>query len=236
MPRGRRMMRDGRNPYGAKGGYIRDRGDYAGRNSDYARSQRGGRRSDYGYSNIEHSRRYSGYQPDRRGSMGSRDMMDGHYSRGGREYMPVEAMGVFNGYYGMDRAQDDYGEDYNDDYEDDYAYDMGDYGETLTEDEIKEWKKKLLNEVEEKDKKFFSKETIKQKAKGLNVNFKEYTEDEFLLTALMMYTDYSISLRRVVGENMDIYLRLAKDWLEDDDVAVRGSEKLCVYYDCIVNG
>ena len=35
---------------------------------------------------------------------------------------------------------------------------------------------------------------------------------------------------------MDIYLRLAKDWLEDDDVSVKGGEKLAVYHDCIVEG
>ena len=61
----------------------------------------------------------------------------------------------------------------------------------------------------------------------------KFTEDELCLTTLMMLTDYKNTLGTA---NMDIYIRLAKDWLEDKDVAVKGGEKLAVYHDCIVEG
>lgn len=35
---------------------------------------------------------------------------------------------------------------------------------------------------------------------------------------------------------MDIYLKLAKDFFEDPDTAVRYGEKLAAYYDYIVEG
>ena len=79
-------------------------------------------------------------------------------------------------------------------------------------------------------------DTLKQnslKAQEMGIKFDKFNQEEFYLTALMMYTDYCKTLGTA---NMDIYLRLAKDWLEDDDVSVKGGEKLAVYHDCIVEG
>ena len=61
---------------------------------------------------------------------------------------------------------------------------------------------------------------------------KDFGEKELEVATLMVYTDY----KRTIGKNPDMAIRLAYDWLTDDDVAVKGAEKLAVYYDCIVEG
>jgi hypothetical protein len=61
---------------------------------------------------------------------------------------------------------------------------------------------------------------------------KDFGEKEFEVAVLMVYTDY----KRTIGKNVDMAIRLAYDWLVDEDVAVKGAEKLAVYYDCIVEG
>ena len=67
----------------------------------------------------------------------------------------------------------------------------------------------------------------------MGVSMDKFNEDELLLTALMMYTDYCKTLGTA---NIDNYIRLAKDWLTDKDVAITGGDKLAVYHDCIVEG
>lgn len=160
----------------------------------------------------------------------NRNYYDGHYPMSkGSTYYPIEAMGTFNGYWGT--PEQDYARGRN---RRDYYYDYaGDYGENLGKEELEHWNKKLMKEVEDKDKQFFSKENIMRKAQEMGIKFDKFNQEEFYVTALMMYTDYCKTLGTA---NMDIYLRLAKDWLEDDDVAVKGGEKLAVYHDCIVEG
>ena len=282
MPRGRRMMdymmmRDGRNPYGSRGGYVvssrrgrRDRAMSGDRSMDYAYDRRDYRGGDYEYDSRRGDRSYS-EQDMARGrrdyeSMGQSDMARGDYgdmrgrsdyagdmhrSERGGNFHPVEAMGYFTGCYGggEDMARSGRGRDYADynydmrgrgrDYGD-YGYDMRgrDYGydyaggENLEEEELEHWKKKLMKELDDKDKQFFSKEYLKEKAKQMGRPFDKVSEQEFEVATLMVYTDYCTTLGT---SNMDLYLRLAKDWLEDDDVAVKGGEKLAVYYDSVVD-
>ena len=229
-----------------RGDYAGDmRGDYEGgdmRGRDYgedmARGGRGRGRSDYG-------------------DYG----MDGHYpqGQGGSTYYPIQAMGTFEGYYGMPEQSDygmdgrgmnyrrygggsrmDYGydirgrsrgRDYGYDYCD-YGDDYGDYGETLSDKELEEWNKKLLGQLDEREKQMFSKDAIMQKIKQTNKPMEGFGEKELYTTMLMLLTDYKMTL----PANPDTYLRLAYDWLSDKDVAVKGAEKLAVYYDCIVEG
>jgi hypothetical protein len=202
-----------------------NRGYYRGGDYEY-----GSGMVDRAYSQQDYARGGRDYEYDRQSRMdyGYDMRRDMHY--GGRQgnFQPVEAMGYFTGYYGggQDMARGgryDYGYGY------DYA---GDYGETLSHKEIEEWKKKLMEEVEDKDKQFFNKETFTQRAKQMGIQMGDkFTEEELCLTTLMMYTDYKKTLGTA---NMDIYIRLAKDWLEDKDVSVKGGEKLAVYYDNIV--
>lgn len=238
----RRSMRyDGRNPYGSRGGYVtsrrsgRGRRDRAMRGGDYAENQM----SNYDMGGMDYNydmqRNDYGY--------------DGHYGtkQGGQTYYPIEAMGTFNGYYGMPeqdyarggRGRQDYGYDMRGyygrggrDYGYDYGYDYGDYGETLTEEELEKWCKKLKSQLDEREKQMFSKEMISQKAKSMGKTMEGFGEKELEVTTLMVYTDF----KNTIGSNPDLAIKMAFDWLNDKDVAVKGAEKLAVYYDCIVEG
>lgn len=266
MPRGRMMdMRNPYGSEGGYVVSSRRRGrrDRAmSRGMDYAYDRRDYRGGDYEYNSRRGDRAYSeqDYERGRRDyeSMGQSDMARGDYGdmrgrgrdygdyeedmargRRGRDghypmvqgYMPIEAMGRFTGYYGM--GEDDYARGRNYDYGYDYA---GDYGERLTEAELEEWKKKLLKEVDEKDKQFFTKERISQKAKQMNVEMKDFSEDELVVATAMVYTDYCKTAKKYIGSNMDFYIEIARDWLNDKDSELKGGEKLAVYHDCIIMG
>jgi hypothetical protein len=191
--------------------------------------------------------------PNRMGGMAHGDYgYDGHYgSHGGRTggYEPVEFMGYCTGYagekqdygyrnYDMRGRGRDYGYPMYDmrggrDYGYDYGYDdYGDYGETLSEKELDHWCEKLKKQLDDQEKQMFSKEMISQKAKSMGMQMKDFGEKELEVATLMVYTDY----KRTIGKNPDMAIRLAYDWLTDDDVAVKGAEKLAVYYFCIVEG
>ena len=272
------MRRDGRNPYGSRGGYVvssrRGRRDRAG--EDYARqyatrndyAEYDTRRGDRAYNEQDMARNRRDYEHAGQSDMGYDDIdmrrrrntrgqymsdrayendMDGHYLMGqGSTYYPIEAMGRFTGYWGEPEGdyarggRRDYG-DYNYDYDMrgryDYGYDYaGDYGEKLTKEELEEWKKKLLKEVDENEKQFFTKERISQKAKQMGVEMKDYNEEELVVATAMVYTDYSKTAKKYIGNNMDFFIEMGRDWLEDKDSAVKGGEKLAIYYDCIVSG
>lgn len=167
---------------------------------------------------------YRGGQMSGRGDYG--DMHHGNMGRGG--YEPVEFMGYCSGYYG---APQDYGR--GRDYGYDYGYrDYGDYGETLSDEELKKWEHKLMSQLDEREKQMFHKDTIMQKAKQMGKQMEGFGEKELYVATLMVYTDYKQS----IGQNPDLAVKLAYDWLSDKDVKVRGAEKLCVYYDEIVMG
>ena len=245
---------DGRNPYGSRGGYVPphrprrgDRGmDMRGADyGDYARGGRGrtrggrGARGDY---RSDEPRRYDmashpyGYGVPQSGDVRYQDMrggemrrdyaMDGHHAgRGG--YEPVEFMGYCSGYYGSpDRG------DYRDERDYGYYQDYGDYGETLSDEEIERWAHKLMSQLDEREKQMFNKDSIVQKAKQMGKQMDGFGEKEMWVATLMVYTDY----KQTIGQNPDMAVKLAYDWLADKDVAVKGAEKLAVYYDCIVEG
>lgn len=219
-----------------------DYGEY-----DMARGGRGGSRGRQG-GRSQGGRDYAenqGYNMDMRGDYRPYPMgdmargyeragqgygYDGHHYPQGQMggYQPIEAMGYFNGYYGTpeDYARGGRGRDYG--YEDDY----GDYGETLSEEELDKWCKKLKGQLDEREKQMFSKEMISQKVKSMGKQMEGFGEKELEVATLMVYTDY----KQTIGQNPDLAIKLAYDWLTDKDVAVKGAEKLAVYYDEIVMG
>ena len=175
---------------------------------------------------------------DYRGGDYSRGQMmgDGHHypeQMGGQTYYPIEAMGRFNGYWGM--PQGDYG--YPDmrgrrDYGYDYGYDYGDYGETLSEKELEHWNKKLMSQLDEREKQMLSKEAVIQRAKSMGAKMEEFGENELYTTCLMIFSDY----KRSIGANLDLTIKLALDWLNDQDSAVKGAAKLAIYHDEVIMG
>lgn len=211
------------------------------------RSRRMDRGMDYGYVDMrggDYARNEMSnmdmrgdYRGNRMGDMARRDYgYDGHHypMRGGRAggYEPVEFMGYCTGYAG---EKQDYGYRNYDMRGRDYGYpydDYGDYGETLSEKELDHWCEKLKKQLDDQEKQMFHKDMISQKAKSMGMQMKDFGEKELEVATLMVYTDY----KRTIGKNPDMAIRLAYDWLTDEDVAVKGAEKLAVYYDCIVEG
>jgi hypothetical protein len=172
---------------------------------------------------------------------GGQMMGDGHYMHGRQSgYEPVEFMGYCQGYAGSPEHGDygrrgDYGYDMRGrrDYGYDYGYDYGgDYGQTLSEKELDEWCHKLKSKLDDREKQMFSKEMITQKAKQMGKEMKDFGEKELEVVTLMLLDDY----KRTLGVNVDVMIKLAFDWLNDEDAKVRGAQKLAVYYDEIVMG
>ena len=216
--------------------------DYA-RREQYMGQGHGGGRNDYGsgmpYAGVPDFYEQNGQGYDMAGGRGRRDMgsyqgMDGHHlpmQGQGMTYYPIEAMGTFNGYYGMN--QHDFGRGQGNQYsQGGRRRDYNDYGESLSEPELESWCKKLKEQLDDREKQMFSKEAIMQRAKQTGRPMEGFGAKELEVATLMIYTDYKQS----IGQNIDLAVRLAFDWLTDKDVAVKGAEKLAVYYDCIVEG
>ena len=214
-----RRMRDRGMDYGHYG--IRS-GEHYPMESDYQHSQYNDERSRRDYESSRQSHMDYGHSP----------------MREGKTYYPIEAMGTFNGYwgtpeqdYGRMRGRRDYGYDMGYDYRGrDYGYDYG--SEMLDDKELEHWAKKLEKDVDEQYRHLFSKDNIKMRAEQMGIKFDKFSLEEYMVTILMMFTDYHKSLGT---SNMDIYYKLAKDWLCDEDVAVQYGEKLASYYDNIVD-
>ena len=238
-----RSNTDGRNPYGSKGGYVvssrgRGRGrdynmgeDYArnGRmmsgnrdramqgndyayNRDYAEYNRG--QSNRDYAEYDMGRNSMGYEQSRQYDRDYGYEEDGHY---GRTYYPIEAMGTFNGYYGMG--------------EEDYAdYNYMDGNTKLSSKDIKKWEKELENADGTKGKKWDA-DQIRQVAQQHGIRFEEYSPELLTAVANSLYSDYC----KVLGADMVLYVKLAKAFLEDDDFEGTPEEKAMLYYKCIVS-
>lgn len=141
--------------------------------------------------------------------------------------------------YDMDYARGRRMRDYNYDDSDydyrsmrrDYGYDMGyDYGN----EDMKEYMedvKMITQRLKSKDRFSMPKEEVIKKAREMNVQFKEYTEDEFYLVYLMQVSDYP-----QMFNDPHSYIAMAKAWLEDSDVKRKNSDKLCAYLYSIILG
>jgi hypothetical protein len=221
-----RRGRDGRNPYGSRGGYVDSRSDYRGRDRADMRGRNDMRygndyrdRNDYAeYDSRQDYRDYaehdiqSDYRDYEQHGQYNRDYED---MRSGRSnYRPIEAMGYFNGYYDMG------GQDY---------YSGRDGHNKLSKKDIKKWEKSLENADGTKGKKY-DVEQIEKVAQQNGVRFNEYSPELFTMVVNMMYSDYC----KVLGSDMMIYVRLAKAFLEDDDFDGEPEEKVMLYYKCIV--
>lgn len=162
-------MRDGRNPYGSKGGYVvSDK-----RNRDY------GRMGDYSRS-PEYARQYNNFSNSRPDYAMDRDYGERDYDRS-RDYgSDVRRVGNFeyDTYYGD-------GRDYN--MGRDYA--SGEY--KLSTRELKEWARDLLDEVKPEHRQSFEKENFERKAREMGIEPREYSMEELYLVTLMMETDYA---------------------------------------------
>lgn len=179
------------------------------RRRDYLRDRasrrgRGNRGRDRGYYPMDD---YD-YSPERNYERSSRR---GQYRRRDEGYnMEYEQPREYDRNYDYDMRRDyRRGRDYaDDDYEEEY------------EEDLQDWIQKL----KKKDRFGMSLEQVMQKAKEMKVEFKDYDENEFYAIYLMQVSDYPS-----ISNDPRMYIGMAKQWLEDDDVSVDPSEKVCKY-------
>ena len=185
---------------------------------------------------------------DRRGRDYERHDYEGRDYRGHMEYRgEIEHDGRREVYdsvrHGADRRE--YGEKYNDDHRRDYRKDYKedeshrDYGEEkemrLARSDMKRWKSALKNgdgTVGE----HFTADQMHEVSRQIGADFDEYDEADLCMTANMLYSDLCEALHSFIPREKEamVYAKMAKFWLEDKD-GPRGSEKLALYYYCIVD-
>lgn len=188
---------------------------------DYRRDGRGEYEGNFrGTYEREHEHRGHDYA-DR---MEHRERSD--YRRGRRDY--GEDYGYHRNRYGefSDRRSRDYaGQDY------------ADGNERLGHKELEEWSEMLVNADGTKGARF-TKKQMEEVARSIGVKFDSYTPEEFALVANMLYSDYCKALKGFVPTEIEkeamAYGKIARAWLEDED-APEGSEKLALYYYCIID-
>lgn len=155
----------------------------------------------------------------------------GPYGIGGRLYSRGRDYVYEDDDYAMDgrrRRNADYM-----DYEMDGAHPSGLMH--LKKKDFLRWEKELENADGTKGK-HFDAEQIKRTAEQAGVKYKGYDEKELCMAANMLYSDYCDVLKNVIPPDKEAlaYVKMAVAFLEDPDAPVDGSEKLALYYWCIV--
>ncbi len=184
--------------------YMRDRAE--------RRMRRDERRRDYGYDSARGRDRNQDYGMDYQPRMYYDDMMD---SRRGSDYRGDYGRNSDYAIRGIGRPREYDRRDRND-YPD-YASD--EYDKEYHED-LKKWTEKLKRY----DRFNMPKEQLMASAKQMGVNFNDYDEDEFYAIYLMHLSDYP-----TLSNEPHVYLGMAKSWLEDKDLNIEPSEKVCKY-------
>lgn len=206
------MARGGYHNGGSDGAaYARKAMDYARRAMDYARRNNDMRLSDPIGTEPEYPQEmmWDGKQ----GVKGT-----GPYGIGGRLY----SRGL------------DYASDVDMDYEMDGNHPSG-LMHLKKKDYIR-WEKNLENADGTRGK-HFDAEHVKKIAEQIGISFKDYNEKDLYMTVNMLYSDFCSVLKSIIPQDKELiaYVKLAQAWLEDPDAPVEGSEKLALYYWCIVN-
>ena len=214
LARSSRDMRNGRdmrNPYGSQGGYV-----VSGRRSDYGYERMGDMARNRQYGGSNNDRFYPMYDFAEGGNYNQSNRQSNDYY-GNMNYYPVRRKGTF---------------DYNT-YGSDFDYDMArgrDYAENefkLTPTEIRKWEK----ELKKNGGSAFTVDQIMQVAQQHGIRFDEFTPELLTVIANMMYSDY----KDTVKGDISMYVKLAKDFLCDEDFDGEPEEKAYLYYNAIVN-
>ena len=121
----------------------------------------------------------------------------------------------------------------------DMAYDGADYGgmdyaghNQLDERTLEMWTREMMQEIDPVHHAKFKMDAIVKKAEEMGIRFDKFTPHQFYATVIMLVSDFGKTLGMT---NVDIYTRLAKDWLCDPDAGVRYGDKLEAYYNNIAN-
>jgi hypothetical protein len=136
------------------------------------------------------------------------------------------------------RSRRDYRDEH--DYRDDYE-DSRDYGKRsrnlmrIRKSDMKHWKHNMQNADGTKGE-HYTMEQVVDAAEKLGVKYVSFDEIELCIATNMMYSDYCRVIRNYVPKDMELMMcvELAKAFLDDED-GPEASEKLALYYYCIVD-
>lgn len=220
--------------------------DYLERRMRVSRDEEGrgrGRDRDYDYERDERrgvkgtgpygmgGRRYYGGRDraDRDYDMNmSRSYGDRDYERGGRDYRDMDdergGRGDYRDYRGGDYDYADRGYDYN------MHQEM-----KLTKEDMHHWKQKMRNEDGTKGE-HYDMQQIMHAVEKLGIKMQGFDEKELCLVVNMLYSDYCKVVKKYVPIDKELmfYVDMAKAFLDDAD-GPKPSEKLALYYYCIVD-
>ena len=121
----------------------------------------------------------------------------------------------------------EYRDEYYDDYDDRYDDDYDDHDEQEYVQDLEDWIAHLKATV----KVDVNYDNIIKAAKEMAIKFRDFTELEFYATYLMEASDFPY-----ISGDPRIFIQMARSFLEDDDISVTPSEKLCIYLYKIVKG
>lgn len=168
------------------------------------------------------------YEDERRG----RDRRDNRDNRDNRDMRDYE-----------DERRGRDSRDYEDerrrrDYEDERDYDERDYHRPrmrIRKSDMKHWKHNMENADGTRGE-HYDMEQIMHAAEKVGVKFNDFSEKEFCLAVNMMYSDYCKVLKKHLPPEKELIVcaELAKAFLDDAD-GPEPSEKLALYYYCIVD-
>ena len=97
----------------------------------------------------------------------------------------------------------------------------------MTPSEIRKWEK----ELKQNGGSVFTVDQIRQVAQQHGIRFDEFTPELLTVITNMMYSDY----KDTVKGDISTYVKLAKDFLCDEDFDGEPEEKAYLYYNAIVN-
>lgn len=214
--------RDMRNPYGSRGGYVTS--DRRGRDYDYGRMGDMVRGTEYGRAESDRYHPMWDYATGRSSSQSNRQSRGDYGFLGDMNYEDNR-----RGDYGYDYAgrRRDYGYDGRRDYNYDGRRDYGEDEFKLTPTEIRKWEKELKMNGGSA----FNVDQVRQVAQQYGIRFDEFTPELLTVVANMMYSDY----KDTVKGDISMYVKLAKDFLCDEDFDGEPEEKAYLYYNAIVN-
>ena len=231
----RRMIRDGRNPYGSRGGYVtsrdprrrdrRDRGEYDTMDGRYERDGHhmgyeepyGRLRGEFEYEQYDDYDCYD-YGDYRGGDMRGRGR--GMRRDYGDDWDDEDMRGRARnsrGQYMSRRGRRDYGED----------------EEELTKHDIKKWEKDMENS-DGTHGAHFEKEMIDQKTMQMGIDPKKFGDGVLCVMVNSMYSDYCGVAKKFGVDRIEFYIEMAKAFLDDKDFDGSPEEKAYLYYKCIV--
>lgn len=100
----------------------------------------------------------------------------------------------------------------------------------LSKHELHEWQCELCRGMNQDECNIFEYDTIIHEAESIGMIFDRFNKEEFYTTVLMLYSDYC----KTCGQDPIMYIKMAKDFLEDHDARYKFGEKLAAYYDTFV--